>query len=611
MNENGWYLNNIRGAEGKACYWFLAGYFALCSVIFAVDVLTPVGTLAALLYVAPLLFSFRFHAGEKLPLRGNVCKGIYFWSPFILSFLTIVGVFFKQRLPSVTIHTIVFNRSSAIFCFWIISISAWMRDAAEVSLRKREAELCAFVENSPNIIMRLDANLNCLYVNSCGVNTFDLAREDIIGNSIAVIAGNEERMRAWRPIFNKVQESGHGDVIELQRPVGEEKRSFLIRVVPEHDKTGKQVHSFLLFGADVSELEVFEQVLWESQDDLSRAQTVAHIGSWRLNVQRNELLCSDQACRMFGISPDAPLTREIFLSYIPADMRTVVEQKWKAAILGKQYDVEYRIVVDGVVKWVREKAELEFDLNGKLCGGLGTVQDITDRVETVELMKASNRELEQFAYVASHDLQEPLRMVVSFTELLERHYKDRFDERGRGYMQYIVDGASRMQALIRDLLDFSRIGRLETDRRQIDCNAVVETVIADLSEIIKETHAEVTHDSLPAVFAEESNMSRLFSNLINNAIKFRKKEETPRVHIAAHHQINEWQFSVSDNGIGIDSRYFDKIFVIFQRLHKREEYAGSGLGLAICKKIVENHGGRIWVESRPGEGSTFWFAIPL
>jgi len=611
MDDNERDVKDKTVARWAGCRGFGISYFVACLGIFALDLITPVGTSTAMLYVIPLLLSLQSYQEGKPSLCRSVRKSVHYLSPVIISVLTVASVFYKPWITGMLVRSVVFNRTLTVTVFWIISIASWKRDAAEVALRAREAESYAFAENSPNIIMRLDANLNCLYVNSCGVNTFGLAREDIIGKNIAVIAGSEERMRTWRPIFNKVLESGHGDVIELQRPVGDEKRSFLIRVVPERGKTGKRIPSFLLFGADVSELEVFEQVLWERQDDLNRAQAVAHTGSWRLDVQQNELICSDQACRMFGILPDMPLTREKFLLYIPADTRTFIEQKWKAALCGEQYDVEYRILVDGVVKWVREKAELEFGLDGKLCGGLGTVQDITDRMEMMELMKASNRELEQFAYVASHDLQEPLRMAVSFAELLERHYKDRFDERGRRYMRYIVDGASRMQVLIRDLLDFSRIGRLETGRCQIDCNAVVETVIADLSEIIKETQAEVTHDSLPAIFAEESNAGRLFLNLINNAIKFRKKEEAPRVHIAAHHQINEWHFSVSDNGIGIDPRYYDKIFVIFQRLNARDEYAGSGLGLAICKKIVENYGGRIWVESRPGEGSTFWFSIPF
>jgi light-regulated signal transduction histidine kinase (bacteriophytochrome) len=167
-----------------------------------------------------------------------------------------------------------------------------------------------------------------------------------------------------------------------------------------------------------------------------------------------------------------------------------------------------------------------------------------------------------------------------------------------------------MQTLVQDLLAFSRVGRFEGKRQQIDCNAIMDDVITDLSEKIKEMNAEVAHGELPALMADKSNISRLFLNLIGNALKFRKKDEPPRVIVTAERKYKEWQFAVSDNGIGIDPKYFDKIFVIFQRLHGKEEYPGSGMGLAICKKIVSNYGGKIWVESQPDKGTTFYFTIP-
>ncbi|MGA2090632.1 MAG: PAS domain S-box protein [Endomicrobiales bacterium] len=250
------------------------------------------------------------------------------------------------------------------------------------------------------------------------------------------------------------------------------------------------------------------------------------------------------------------------------------------------------------------------DQNGHMASVISLIQDITARKKAEEALLASNRELEQFAYVASHDLQEPLRMVASFTELLQRNYQEKLDERGLKYMRFIMDGSSRMQTLIQDLLTFSRIGRLESQRQSVDCNAIMDTVIIDLSKTIKETSAEVTHDNLPRLMASESSMSRLFMNLVSNALKFRKKDHTPRVHVTAVRKYNEWEFAVSDNGIGIDSQYYKKLFVIFQRLHGREEYPGSGMGLAICKKIVTNYGGKIWVESQLDKGTTFYFTIP-
>jgi PAS domain S-box-containing protein len=243
--------------------------------------------------------------------------------------------------------------------------------------------------------------------------------------------------------------------------------------------------------------------------------------------------------------------------------------------------------------------------------GVGVISiEVTDLKRSQEKLENSNRELEQFAYVASHDLQEPLRQVASFTELLGQSYGAGFDERGKRYMNYIVEGAQRMQRLIQDLLTFSRLGRRETERGRVDCNLVVDRVVAGMGESIRETNAVVTHDSLPVLQANEANIAQIFQNLIGNAIKFRKKEEPPRVHIAARKTDSTWLFSVRDNGIGIKEQYFEKIFIIFRRLHTREQYPGTGIGLAIVKKIVDAYGGKVWVESEPGKGSTFFFTIP-
>ena len=221
----------------------------------------------------------------------------------------------------------------------------------------------------------------------------------------------------------------------------------------------------------------------------------------------------------------------------------------------------------------------------------------------------SNRELEQFAYVASHDLQEPLRMVSSYTQLLADRYEEKLDDKARKYIAYAVDGAIRMQRLIGDLLTYSRVGTRGGPPAPTDAHAALGEALGNLAAAIAENHAIITNDDLPTVRADASQLVQVFQNLLGNAIKFHGPE-LPCIHVSAKAEDDEWVFSVKDNGIGIDPQYKEKMFVIFQRLHTRQEYAGTGIGLALCRRIIERHGGRIWFESAPGKGATFSFTLP-
>ena len=221
----------------------------------------------------------------------------------------------------------------------------------------------------------------------------------------------------------------------------------------------------------------------------------------------------------------------------------------------------------------------------------------------------SNKELEQFAYVASHDLQEPLRMVTSFMQLLAMEYRGKLDPQADEYIEYAVDGATRMGNLIHDLLTFSRIGAKGADMAPVRLKSVFDDAVLNLTVAIEESEAVITHDDLPVVVGDESQLVLLFQNLLANGIKF-AKEGPPRIHIGVERIDSEWQIAVKDNGIGFDAEFSERIFGVFQRLHDRSEYAGTGIGLAICKKTVERHGGRIWAESAPDEGATFYFTLP-
>ena len=245
------------------------------------------------------------------------------------------------------------------------------------------------------------------------------------------------------------------------------------------------------------------------------------------------------------------------------------------------------------------------------------IRDITERkkseehlVKAVGELKRSNDELQQFAYVSSHDLQEPLRMVASYTQLLAKRYKGRLDSDADEFVAFAVDGCNRMQGLIQDLLAYWRTGTNGKALREVSGDDALKEALTNLRRTIGESGAVVTHDRLPVIQTDDTQLTQVFQNLVGNAIKYRSAE-VPHVHVSARKNGGpEWIFSVRDNGLGIDPQYFERIFILFQRLHGRNEFEGTGIGLAICKKILERLGGRIWVESQPGKGSTFHFALP-
>lgn len=308
------------------------------------------------------------------------------------------------------------------------------------------------------------------------------------------------------------------------------------------------------------------------------------------------------------------------LSAVIKDLYSSIEDPDK-----REWEYEYRMLkADGAISYVFERGSIIRDKEGKALRMIGAVQDVTRlknneraleklnkdlKIRAEELMTV-NKELEQFAYIASHDLQEPLRMVTSFLSQLQKKYEGQLDEKAQKYIHFAFDGATRMRQIILDLLEYSRAGRNEIKLEPVDLNEVMENILILLSHKIELRAATVNYNSLPTIIAAKTPLQQVLSNIIVNAIKYRNPSRKPVIQIGAEENNEYWVLSIADNGIGIDPEFFEKIFIVFQRLHRNEEYSGTGIGLAICKKIIERHGGKIWVESEKGVGTTFYFSIP-
>ena len=360
-----------------------------------------------------------------------------------------------------------------------------------------------------------------------------------------------------------------------------------------------------------------ERALEEQEEQLRSVLDNATIHIWAFDGERY-LYLSKEWYRYTGHDPAMPRTINRWIEAVHPDDQDATAKTWYEALHSKAtYDDNFRLKeVKGEYRLFHSHAVPIYSENGTFQHYQGYNIDITEQKEaeaklaqTVADLLRSNEELEQFAYVASHDLQEPLRMVTSYMQLLKRRYEDKLDSDANDFIGFAVDGASRMQTLIQDLLIYSRVGTRGKPFETTNCEDVLGQVLMNLEVAIKESDAMVAHDPLPTVAADASQLAQLFQNLIGNAIKF-KGEDAPRVYIAAEQKDDEWEFSVADNGIGIDPEFFGRIFVIFQRLHGRDEYSGTGIGLAVCRKIVERHGGRMRVESKPGQGTTFYFTLP-
>jgi len=383
-------------------------------------------------------------------------------------------------------------------------------------------------------------------------------------------------------------------------------------------KNGKPVKLKGLF-QDIDDLKRKEEQLTQNESALKEAEDLAQLGNWRWSFDRQERYWSDGRFKILGYEPgEIEPSLQVALDSVHPEDRERVEGTIKKAIeKDEDYELSYRIInQSNEVRIVKDKGVFVNLPHTKGQYYAGIVMDITDESlkeqklqESLKALERSNRELQDFAYVASHDLQEPLRVITSYLQLIEMSYGHLLDDEGKLFIESIIKASARMKTLINDLLVLSRLETKQRDAVPVDLNKVINVVKEDLSLKIIDSNAEIKHPELPVVYGDEGRMRRLFQNFIGNSIKFRRPDVDPKIEIEWSDVGEKYQFKIKDNGIGIKEECFERIFTIFQRLHTREEYEGTGIGLAICKKIVDKHDSTIRVESEYGKGSSFIFEL--
>ncbi len=497
------------------------------------------------------------------------------------------------------------------------------RRQVEEALRESEEKYRTLVELSPDVILiHLEGRI--LYVNSSGLEYLGSADPgDVIGKDILDIVDPAYR--------DAVRQTITQDLEGMLTPPMEVKIRRLDGSTAVVDGRGTRARiggkdAVQVFLRDITRRKQMEEALREREELFRRMFDQSPLGAAIVAPDFRFIRPNAAFTAITGYS-ETELRSMTFADFShPTGLqedREQLQRLERGEIEEYTRDKQY-VRKDGRIVWGRVWVRALRDREGRLLYYLPILEDITEQKKAEQALKRyaaelkeyawnlkrSNEDLERFAYVSSHDLQEPLRAIVSYTQLLERRYKGQLGSDADEYIHYIVDGGKRMQALIHDLLEYSRVVNRGRPFETADTEAVLAAVVQDLRSGIEESGAVVTYDPLPAVLADPTQLKQVFLNLIANAIKFRREDEPPRIHVAAERTGEMVRFSVRDNGIGIEPQYRDRIFVIFQRLHGREQYEGTGIGLPLCKRIVERHGGTIGVESEPGTGSTFYFTLP-
>jgi PAS domain S-box-containing protein len=542
-------------------------------------------------------------------------ESLHFWTATILLLGGVVSVALAGYLSSVVVrHTRQLSAANHK-----LEEEAVERKRAAHALRESERRFRAIFNNAFQFSGLLSPDGTVLEVNQTLLDFGGFAREDVVGRPFwearwwSLSSDTQEQLRA------AIRHAAYGGFVRYEVEVRGANDSIAIidfSLKPVSNEAGEVV-LLLPEGRDITESRRSQEALRYAQERLRGIYESSRDAIVYSTLEGNLLDFNSSYCDLTGYSRDELMQISWQEITPPEYSRSEAEIVGHTIATGESavYEKEY-IRKDGSRVPVEMTAFLVRDADNHPQGLAAFAKDITERrqaqealQQTIAGLQRSNTELEEFAYVASHDLQEPLRAVGGCVQVLQRRYKDKLDDRADELITHAVEGASRMQNLINDLLAYSRVGTRGKPFSPVDCNQLVADTLRSLQISIRESSAQVEVKDLPTVMADRGQLEQVFQNLIANAIKFRG-EAVPKVLIDARKTDGDWLFAVRDNGIGIEPQYFERIFVMFQRLHTRTEYSGTGIGLAICKKVVERHGGQIWIESEKDQGTTFYFTIP-
>ncbi|MCH8557693.1 MAG: PAS domain S-box protein [Balneolia bacterium] len=494
------------------------------------------------------------------------------------------------------------------------------RKLSEVQLTQTLKEKNTLLESIGESFFSIDRNWTVLYWNKRAEELMGISRDEILGKNIWEIYPDAKAMKYYKE-YVQAFETGEPAEFTEQFNTGERNAWLQVNAYPADGNMS-------IFIRDITEKKIGEEKLRLSNERFKRVTEATNDAIWDYDAEKNELFWGKGFNVLFGYDDSIKPALELVISKVHPDDRQRIFQKisdYMAPGTVTNWFEEYRFQKgDGTYALVIDRAVFIRNENGHVIRVVGAMTDISYRKEYEESLKKlnselkrqaheltiSNRELEQFAYIASHDLQEPLRMVTSFLTLLKKRYGHLFDDKAHQYIHFAVDGSKRMREIILDLLEYSRVGKHEDKVEQIEVSEIIEEVRLLQKRVIDSKNAEIITHNLPVLSSYRTPLTLVFHNLVENALKYSRKDRTPIIEIRAREETSDWIFTITDNGIGIEEQHFDKIFIIFQRLHSKEEYPGTGMGLAVVKKTLESLGGEIWVESVADKGSAFHISLP-